>query len=371
MRRRALVALAATALMLLAAAGAAPTPHKPVSAAVAAPVLRTPARPAAPLAADVTDFVLQKALAQIAAHAPGFCGIVARHLDSGRVARVHAVERIPMASTFKLAVAIAILDGVDQGRFSLMKTVPLRTQDMVPGSGGLGEKAPHGGLTLTIHDLLDAMLIHSDNTACDALIREAGGPAGVRRALSRLHVAGLRVERTELELGDDMAGVVMTLPPRQRTIEAIARQRDAVAPTEHTTAAAEFLHDPRDTGSAESFAQLLARLWRRDLLSRISSDTLLAMMQRTHTGDARLRAGLPPGTRVYDKTGTAATWRDRTPCVNDVGIVQLQGDGGTVVIAVMIRDVHGPVANAERTIAQIAAAVAQRWNSPKSAARVR
>ena len=355
-------------LLILAAMGAAPKPRpvatKPPGYSAAAP-------PTAAIIDDVTDAALQAALTRIAASAPGYCGIVARHLESGRVARLHAVERIPMASTFKLTVAIAVLDAADHGRTSLKKSVALGVHDIIPGSGGLSDQSPHGGITLTIHDLLDLMLTKSDNTACDALLREAGGPAGVRRTLSRLHVAGLRVERTELELGDDMCGVAMSLPYEQRTVEAIAKQRDSVPPTERTTAAEAFLHDPRDTGSAEAFAQLLARLWHHELLSSASTDTLLAMMHRNRTGDARLRAGLPPGTRVYDKTGTAATWLNRTPCVNDVGIIRLPGSGGTIVIAVLVRDVRGPIAGAEHTIANVAGAVFKAWNAPDAVRRTR
>jgi beta-lactamase class A len=184
-------------------------------------------------------------------------------------------------------------------------------------------------------------------------------------------VAGLRVERSELELGDDMCGVVMSLPYAQRTVEAVAKQRDAVAPTERTTAAEAFLHDPRDTGSAEAFTQLLARLWRHELLSRPACDTLLAMLQRNRTGDARLRAGLPPGTRVYDKTGTAATWLNRTPCVNDVGLIRLPGSGGTIAIAVMVRDVRGPIVGAEHTIANVAATAFKAWNAPDATRQTR
>jgi beta-lactamase class A len=348
-------------LIVLAAMGAAPKP-RPV--ATRPPGISAATPPVAAAIDDVTDAALQTALTRIAASAPGYCGIVARHLESGRVARVHAVERIPMASTFKLAVAVAILDAADHGRTTLTKQVTLGVHDIIPGSGGLAERAPHGGITLTIHDLLDLMITKSDNTACDVLLREAGGTVGVRRTLTRMRVAGLRVERSELELGDDVCGVVMTLPYEQRTLEAVAKQRDAVAPTEHTTAAQAFLHDPRDTGSAEAFTQMLARLWRRELLSKASSDTLLAMLQRNRTGDTRLRAGLPPGTRVYDKTGTAATWMNRTPCVNDVGIIRLPGSGGTIAIAVLVRDVRGPIPGAERTIASVAAAVFKAWNAP-------
>ena len=354
------IALALTvAIALLAGAPAPKRTTKPQGMRAALPA----AAPADP--AEITDTALQAALTRIAAAAPGRCGIVALHVNSGRIARVHAVDRMPMASTCKLPIALAVLDAIDHGRLAMDKRVLLRAQDMVPGMGGLGEKSPRGGITLKVHDLLNAMIVHSDNTACDALLAQVGGPGAVSRWLLNHHVPGIRIERSELELGNDWYGLTQLPPAATWSAGAIAKLRTDVAPTAHTTASEAFLHDPRDTGSPEAFATLLARLCRRELLSRTATDTLLAMMARVRTGNARLRAGLPPQVRVYDKTGTAGTWRDRTPCVNDVGILQLPGGGGTVVIAVMIRDVHGPVANAEKTIAAAARAVFTAWNAPE------
>ena len=77
-------------------------------------------------------------------------------------------------------------------------------------------------------------------------------------------------------------------------------------------------------------AALLARLFRGELLSRPDTDRVLDAMRRCATGATRLRAGLPKGTEVFDKTGTARS------CANDVGIATLP-DGTHLVVAVFTR----------------------------------
>ena len=61
------------------------------------------------------------------------------------------------------------------------------------------------------------------------------------------------------------------------------------------------------------------------------------------------------------------TWSlgDHTAAVNDVGVITLPGGGGRVAIAVLIRDVRGPVPRAEKTIAEVAKAVFDSWNAPE------
>jgi len=220
------------------------------AASAAAPVAHARAsRPAPPgigatIPAPVTDAKLQAALARIAANAPGRCGIVAIDLRTGRTARVHGIDRIPMASLSKLPVALAVLDAVDRQRFSLSLPVALRT-------------AAHGEQLRTVHDLLEAMMVQSDDTACDALLGRVGGPRAVSVWLRRHRLPGIRIERTELERGNDWYGLTQGPLGGGAPAEVVQKLRDAVAPTERTTAAEAFLHDPRDTGSPAAFAELL------------------------------------------------------------------------------------------------------------------
>ena len=71
-------------------------------------------------------------------------------------------------------------------------------------------------------------------------------------------------------------------------------------------------------------------------------------MRRCATGDRRLRAGLPKGTEVADKTGTSRT------CANDAGILTLP-DGTHLVVAVFTRG-GKDAATREAAIASVARA---------------
>jgi beta-lactamase class A len=134
--------------------------------------------------------------------APARCGVVAKLLGNGAIARVNPDERIPLLSVVKVPVAIVVLDGVDQGRWSLSTPITLLPHDMHP-RGMLGDRYPRGGGPVSLYKLLDLMIRFSDNTAADALMRLVGGPPAVTAWLERHDIHDLRVDRTERDLGND------------------------------------------------------------------------------------------------------------------------------------------------------------------------
>ncbi len=74
-------------------------------------------------------------------------------------------------------------------------------------------------------------------------------------------------------------------------------------------------------------------------------------MERCRTGSNRLKARLPEGTKVADKTGTLGG------SVNDVGVITLPDGKDQVVVAVFIKKSDLPFAARERVIADIGRAV--------------
>ncbi len=59
-----------------------------------------------------------------------------------------------------------------------------------------------------------------------------------------------------------------------------------------------FLNDPRDTGTPNGTVQLLARLFRGEVLSKTSTARLIDALKATTTFPTRLKGMLPPGTIV-------------------------------------------------------------------------
>lgn len=313
---------------------------------------------------EQVDRSLEDSLRAIARSTPGELLVEARLLPQNRVARLGADRPAPMASTCKLPIAVAALSEADAGRLPLTRRVRLLARDMHPGVSRLAERHPEGGVEVTVRELLAEMLITSDNSACDALLRVLGGGAPVTARMQALGVAPLRVDRSESKMGDDALGVVFPWHDSLRTRASVKAAWRSATAEQRGAAMSRFLADPRDTATPTAMNRLLERIWRREALSAAHTDTLLAWMSRCTTGRARLRAGLPAQVAVFDRTGTGATSNGRTACVNAVGLLRLPGGGGWVALSVFVRDVRGETAAAERCIARVARAVFEAWNAP-------
>jgi beta-lactamase class A len=315
---------------------------------------------------EYPDAGLEAQLRVITDRAPARCGVVAKNLSNGAIARVNPDERIPLMSVVKLPVAIVVLDGVDRGRWTLDTPVTLLPHDMHP-RGWLGDRYPRGGGPVSLYRLLDLMMRFSDNSAADALMRLIGGPSVATEWLERHDIHDLRVDRTERALGDDWYG----LEPGADTLgsaEEIRQLRADVPEAVHDSAAQAMLLDPRDTGSAAACVHVLERLWRGNLLSEAMTDTLKALLARCRTAPDRLPAMLPKGTPVARKTGTGGTSRGVTVAVNDVGVMRLP-NGDDVAIAVLIGEPRMRIRRAETIIARVARTVFDAWSTRESAGR--
>jgi beta-lactamase class A len=314
--------------------------------------------------AEHPDTALEARLSALVSGVPARCGIVAKRLGSGAVARVNPDARIPLLSVVKLPVAIVALDGVDRGRWSLDTPITLIAGDMHP-RGELGDRFPRGGGPVSLYRLLELMITRSENSSADALTRLVGGPRAVTEWLERHGIHDLRVDRTHRGLGNDWHG----LAPGADTMgsaEEIREQRAQVSPAVHDSAARAMLLDPRDTGTAAACVHLLERLWGGDLLSAAMTDTLKSMLARCETAPRRLPGLLPKGTPVARKTGTGGTSRGVTLAINDVGVMRLP-HGDEVAIAVLMGEPRGSVPRAERLIARVARAVFDAWSAVDSA----
>ncbi len=253
-----------------------------------------------------------------------------------------------MASVGKLPMAISFLRMVDAGMFHLDSTIGLGANDHRPGASLLYHRARRSGGTASLHDLLEAMIGISDNTASDCILRLAGGPRRTDSLLKSLGLGGIDISHGEGDLILLWAGVDPGIRDstwtRDRYYATIAEAGDSV----WQTAEARLVDDPADAASPEDMARLLAMLHRNQLLSPATTDTLLAVMSRAVTGRARIPALLPPGTPVAHKTGTISS------TTNDVGIITLPGGRGHLVVAVFVKGARSGVRIRERAIAAAA-----------------
>jgi beta-lactamase class A len=303
---------------------------------------------ATPSAAADPQFRLERAVARLAEAAGGRVGVAAIHLESGRRFAFNADERFPMASTYKVPIALRILDMVDRGELRLDRPVALTLADYRPAWSPLAELAAGSPMTVSVGRLLELMVVDSDNSASDALMRLAGGPPAVTARLRELGVGGIDVNRYEAQFFLDGSGIRATPPESEWTVATLEALAAKVPPDEARAAEARYSSDARDTATPSATADLLARLHRGEALSRASTDLLLALMSRATTGATRIKGLLPAGTPVAHKSGL------QSGSTNDVGIVTLPDDRGHLVIAVYVRASDRPVDDRARAIAEIA-----------------
>jgi len=347
------------ALLSIAASACGPTSSARPATPAASPTSSVAARPSAP--------VFTTPLEPIAAEAGGVVGVGILHVESGQRVSMRGGERFPMASVYKLPIAIAFLRRVDTGQASLEEKISYEPSDLRPGLAGsaINARARSGAATAAARELLSAMLIESDNTASDLILRLAGGPEAVMAGLRQAGVEGVDVSRPEGRMLLDYWGVASPPPPSEWSLATFGRLRGTLTAGQRRAAAERFASDPRDTATPDAMAMLLARLRKGELLSPASTAFVIDTMARATTGPGRLKGLLPAGTVVAHKTGTGGDTAGVNCCTNDAGIVTLPG-GEHLAIAVFVRSSGRPTAARERAIARIAEAAYRHWAPPKA-----
>ncbi|MEU0109083.1 class A beta-lactamase [Streptomyces sp. NPDC006251] len=186
-------------------------------------------------------------------------------------------ERFAFCSTFKALAAAAVLHHrsphdldrrVTYTRADLRSTTPITGRHLATG--------------MTLRQLCDAAVRFSDGAAGNLLMREIGGPAQLTAYLRGLGDKVSRMDHYEPELHD--------VPP----------------------------DDPSDTTTPRAIATDFHRLLLGTALPARDRALLMDWLSRNATavGARRIRAGLPRGWKVADKTGTGDYGR-----ANDIAVV--------------------------------------------------
>jgi beta-lactamase class A len=194
-------------------------------------------------------------------------------IDAGSGERFgwRAAERFPMCSTFKFALAAAILKQIEAKRERLDRRIAVVAGDIVSNSPFCETRV---GGTASVGELCRATITVSDNSAANLLLRTIGGPAGFTRRLRAFGDPVTRLDRWETDMGEAKPG------------------------------------DPRDTTTPQAIADLARQLVLGRMLAPASRTQLTEWMKDTRTSGKSLRAGLPAGWAVADKTGAGGHGTD-------------------------------------------------------------
>ena len=246
----------------------------------------------------------QARLAQVESRYHARLGVYALDSGSGRTVTYRADERFAYCSTSKALTAGLLLRRTTDAR--LDRVVPYAASDLVDHSP---ITSPHAGTGMTLRALMDAALRYSDNTAANLLMGKLGGPGGFQAALRGLGDTTTHADRTEPTLNDATPG------------------------------------DIRDTSTPRALDADLRGLVLGNVLPEIRRRLLTGWLLRNTTGGPYIRAGVPSGWKVADRTG-AGGYGTR----NDIAVVW--PPGGAPIVIVVLSDRHS--ANAPSDDALIA-----------------
>jgi beta-lactamase class A len=207
----------------------------------------------------------------------GRLGVFAKNTATGELITHRPDERFPMCSTMKLMLAAAVLDRAAREENLLGRRIGYNETDLVSWSPVTEKHVSEG---MTVAQLCAAALQYSDNTAANLLIKLVGDPAAVTRYARSIGNNSFRLDRWETELNSCIPG------------------------------------DQRDTVSPAAMAGSMESLLLGDRLPPALRDQLIQWMLGNTTGDKRIRAAVPAGWTVADKTGSGAYGT-----TNDIGIL--------------------------------------------------
>ena len=264
----------------------------------------TPARGRA-----ATDLSAQ--LQQLEATAQGRLGVYILDTATGQSHGHRADERFMMLSSFKALASALVLARVDRGQESLERRITYTTGELVTSSP-VTERFADTAQGMSLAGLCEATITTSDNSAANFILDSYGGPAALTRFARELGDDTTRLDRRETELNTGTAAALL------------------------------------DTTTPRAMALTMQKLLLGNALSPASRQQLQQWLVANTTGDKRLRAGLPSGWRVGDKTGT-----NRTDA-NDIGIAWPTNGRAPLLITAYLAESTASSAVKEATLASVA-----------------
>ncbi len=279
--------------------------------------------------------------------ARGDVGVFVKHLETGVEAGVRADEPFPLASAFKLPILVELYAQERAGKVTFDEMHELALTDQHIGSGDISVNFDLPGVSLSVRNLANLMMMISDNSATDLLLTRVGA-ANVTARMRALGLHGIRVDRTTQELildygGQDTARLKGRTAKELQPLIRRPPEDEAARLARDTT----YASDARDQGSPRDMTRLLELLWRGQVVDRDASSAMLELMKRCRTGTARIKGLLPRDTVVAHKTGSVGG------TIDDVGIIYLPHGAGHVAVSVLSKRTRAASADVERVIAEI------------------
>jgi len=238
----------------------------------------------------------------------GFKGKVTlytKNLQTGQTYSLGGEHPVRTASTIKLAIMTECFAEAAEGKLDLKQPLKVTADEKVSGSGILQDFS--NGDELPVRDMVDLMIVLSDNTATNLILNRIGGNA-VNARMAQLGLQQTRVMRKILGDRNDLKPF----------------------PTGVTEEGAKPENKKWGIGrsSPNEMVILLEKIYRGELVNKSSSDEMLAILkrQRDHNGIGRDMKDVT----IANKTGALDALR------SDVGIIY--SPHGPIAMAITVDD---------------------------------
>ena len=262
-----------------------------------------------PQAAPADKAQVQQAIREKVKGFRGTVSLTAKNLRTGATITVDGSSPVRTASTIKLAIMVECFAEAAEGKLDLAERIRLDGSEKVSGSGVLQDLSSNDELPL--RDMIDLMIVLSDNTATNLILNRIGGNA-VNERMQHLGLKNTRVMRKILgdrnDLKPEPSGVTIEGAKPENKRWGIGRS------------------------SPDEMVWLLEQLYRGELVSPAASRDMLDILkrQRDHNGIARDLKDVT----IASKSGALDALR------SDVGIVFTAG--APVAIAITVDDMPEP-----------------------------
>lgn len=229
---------------------------------------------------------IKQRIAEIESGLGGRIGACLLDAASGASYGYREHERFAMCSTFKVALAGAILSRVQAGTLSPDDALQITPESLVAHSPVTGQRNE-----MTLDELCAAAVEYSDNTAANLLLDQIGGPGGMTEFFRQLGDKVSRLDRYETTLNSNAPG------------------------------------DLRDTTTAAAMSSVLANLLvRGGALGQGARSKLFGWMANERNARNRIRAAVPPEWTAGNKPGTS-----NNGAVNDIAVLWPPGQGALII----------------------------------------
>lgn len=222
---------------------------------------------------------LEKKIAELEASAKGRIGIYAINTANNTHISYRANEPFPTGCTSKVIGVATILNQSMNDNALLSQKITYSKKDLTSWNP-ITEKHLSSGMT--VEQLCAASISYSDNAAMNLLVKKMGGLNQMTRYARSLGNKSFRQDNGWPE-------------------EAYSGGKGNL----------------KDSSTPEDMAKSLQKLIFADALAKPQRKMLMAWLKANTTGDFRIKAGLPKGWIVADKTGSGGAYGT----TNDLGII--------------------------------------------------